>query len=162
MDTDYTDDSGLAAQLRRLDASAGAAQPGFDYDAMVDRHAARQMRGRQRLRVARATAGALVIALVGASIWRLDQRVTVQPPRAAASALVAASGGDAQPRIVRADTYFAVAALEDHIASVDDALNVARLVAPRGAEVARLERTRADLLDSYARVRYAEMVSANF
>ena len=66
-----------------------------------------------------------------------------------------------QPRIVRADTYLAVAALEDHIASVDDALNYARL---RGgtAEVARLERTRAELIDSYTQVRYAEMVSANF
>ena len=30
------------------------------------------------------------------------------------------------------------------------------------SEVARLERTRADLLDSYAQVRYAELVSANF
>ena len=66
-----------------------------------------------------------------------------------------------QPRIVRADTYLAVAALEDHIATLDDALNVARL---RGgtAEVARLERTRAELFDSYTQVRYAEMVSANF
>jgi hypothetical protein len=66
-----------------------------------------------------------------------------------------------QPRIVRADTYLAVAALEDHIASFDDALTEARL---RGgeAEVARLERTRDELLDSYAQVRYAELVSANF
>ena len=30
------------------------------------------------------------------------------------------------------------------------------------AEVARLERTRAELLDSYTQVRYAELVSANF
>ena len=66
-----------------------------------------------------------------------------------------------QPRIVRADTYLAVAALEDHIATLDDALNVARL---RGgsAEVARLERTRAELFDSYTQVRYAQLVSANF
>jgi hypothetical protein len=103
-----------------------------------------------------------VIALIGASIWRLDQRDVVQPPEVAAAGPAAAVRGDGQPRIVRADTYLAVAALEDHIASVDDALNVARMVAPRGAEVARLERTRADLLDSYARVRYAEMVAANF
>jgi hypothetical protein len=62
---------------------------------------------------------------------------------------------------VRADTYLGVAALEDHIANFDDALTDARL---RGgtAEVARLERTRNELLDSYAQVRYAEMVSANF
>jgi hypothetical protein len=66
-----------------------------------------------------------------------------------------------QPRIVRADTYLAVAALEDHIASLDDALSLARL-RNGSAEVARLERTRAELLDSYAQVRYAERVSANF
>ena len=62
---------------------------------------------------------------------------------------------------MRADTYLAVAALEDHIASVDDALNYARL---RGGtdDVARLERTRAELMNSYTQVRYAEMVSANF
>jgi len=54
-----------------------------------------------------------------------------------------------------------VAALEDHIASVDDLLNDARL---RGGtdDVARLERTRAELIASYQQVRYAEMVSANF
>ena len=56
---------------------------------------------------------------------------------------------------------FAVAALEDHIASIDDALNDARL-SGGAADVARLERTRAELVDSYAQVRYAEMVSANF
>ena len=62
---------------------------------------------------------------------------------------------------MRADTYLAVAALEDHIANVDDALNYARL---RGgaADVARLERTRTELINSYTQVRYAEMVSANF
>jgi hypothetical protein len=66
-----------------------------------------------------------------------------------------------QPRIVRANTYLAVAALEDHIASLDDALSVAR-ARSRPAEVARLERTRAVMIDSYTRVRYAEMLSANF
>ena len=78
------------------------------------------------------------------------------------SAGVAVAGSPPQPRIVRADSYMAVAALEDHIASVDDALSVARAYSPSGAEVARLERTRAELLDSYTQVRYAEMVSANF
>ena len=63
---------------------------------------------------------------------------------------------------MRADTYLAIAALEDHIASIDEALNLARAYSPRGAEVERLERTRAELLDSYAQVRYAQLVSANF
>ena len=55
----------------------------------------------------------------------------------------------------------AVAALEDHIASIDDALNDARL-SGGAADVARLERARALLVDSYTSVRYAEMVNANF
>jgi hypothetical protein len=67
-----------------------------------------------------------------------------------------------EPRIVRADTYLALAALEERIASVDDALSVARVYSPRGAEVARLERTRAELFDSYSRVRYAELVANNY
>ena len=101
-----------------------------------------------------------MVALVGASVWRLEQRGPSEPV-ADESAPTPSRARAPQPRIVRADTYLAVAALEDHIASFDDALNVARLRAG-GAEVARLERTRAELLDSYAQVRYAEMVSANF
>jgi hypothetical protein len=159
MDTDVANGE-LTARLKRLDASASTAHPGFDYQGLIGRHAASQARARRRLAYARGTAGALVIALVGASVWRFDQ-----PPAPQQSANLATPVVDeqmSQPRIVRADTYLAVAALEDHLASLDDALNVARQLAPRGAEVARLERTRAELLDSYAQVRYAELVSANF
>jgi hypothetical protein len=124
---------------------------------MIERDARQKARARRRLHAVRATAGALAVALVGASIWRFEQS---PPPPAVAVAQVEARA--LQPRIVRADTYFAVAALEDHIASVDDALSVARAYSPRGAEVARLERTRDELLDSYSQVRYAQMVSANF
>ena len=157
MDIDATDNE-LVARLKRLDASA-APGVGFDYDALLDRHAAKQSRARRRLVYARGTASALIVALVAASVWRfeqpLDGEIVVSPPAAEDNSQAP------QPRIVRADTYLAVAALEDHIASLDDALNVARL---RGgsAEVARLERTRAELLDSYTQVRYAELVSANF
>lgn len=157
MDTD--DDAEIVTRLRRLDAAADTTAP-FAYDGMMSRQAARESGQRRRRNVARGTAGALVIALVGASLWRIDHPevgapVAIAPTETKVSA-------DSQPRIVRADTYFAVAALEDHIASVDDALNVARAYAPHGAEVARLELARNELLDSYARVRYAEMVSANF
>lgn len=98
--------------------------------------------------------------MVGVGVWRFEQEqggetVIVSAPEPASDSRAP------QPRIVRADTYFAVAALEDHIASIDDALNDARL--RRGTEdVARLESTRALLVDSYAQVRYAEMVNANF
>jgi hypothetical protein len=159
MDTENTGDGELIARLRRLDC-VSQPPPGFGYAALLDRHAATTARARRRLVAARGTASVLVIALVGASVWRF---VAPEIPQQQ-TASVAASPPDvpaSQPRIVRADTYLAVAALEDHIASLDDALNVARQ-REGPAEVARLERTRAELLDSYAQVRYAELVSANF
>jgi len=157
MDTEATDND-LAARLKRLEASATPAVS-FGYDALIDRHAAKQVRAGRRLKVARGTASVLIVALVAASVWRFDQplngEAVVNEPIAEESSQAS------QPRIVRADSYLAVAALEDHIATLDDALNVARL---RGgsAEVARLERTRAELFDSYTQVRYAQLVSANF
>ena len=157
MDTEATDNE-LVARLKRLDASATPAVI-FGYDALIDRHAAKQVRAGRRLKVARGTASVLIVALVAASVWRFDQpldgEVVVIEPESEDIAQAS------QPRIVRADTYLPVAALEDHIATLDDALNAARL---RGgsAEVARLERTRAELFDSYTQVRYAELVSANF
>jgi len=152
-------DTELVARLRRLEAGTAASMPGFDYQGLLERRATRDARARRRLVVARGAALGLVLALIGASAWRLGvdgsrQVVKDDPVPAPVHAL--------EPRIVRADTYLAVAALEDHIASLDDAINAARVYAPRGEEVARLERTRAELLDSYAQVRYAELVSANF
>jgi hypothetical protein len=158
MNADDTYDVNLAASLKRLEACASSDAPAFSYDTMIERRAQQTVRARRRLHAARATAGALVVALVGASIWRFEQ----SPPPVVEVASTSAESRATQPRIVRADTYFAVAALEEHIASVDDALSVARAYSPRGAEVARLERTRDELLDSYSQVRYAQMVSANF
>jgi hypothetical protein len=152
-------DGDLVARLKRLDAAA-APEVGFDYAGMIDRHANRQRRERRRLAIARGTATALIVSMLGLSLWRFEQR----PGGMAQTEVEASPVADAQssqPRIVRADTYLAVAALEDHIASIDEALNDARL-GGGAAEVARLERTRAMLMDSYASVRYAEMVSANF
>jgi hypothetical protein len=158
MDTEDSRDQELVAGLKRLDASATGVAPGFDYDRMLERHAAGVVSARRRLAVARGTAVTLLLALVAASFWRVGERVPV--PRVARE-LPDESSAPIQPRIVRADTYLAVAALEDHIASLDDALNYARA---RGgsAEITRLERTRAELVTSYSQLRYAEMVSANF
>ena len=159
METTDIRDGELIGRLRRLDADAAPLTPGFDYQGLLERHAAGKVRARRRHVVARGTASALVLAMVAVSVWRLnpheDARTAARPEPAIESAAL-------QPRMVRADTYLALVALEDHIATIDDALSDARLITPRGAEVARLERTRADLLDSYAQVRYAEMVSANF
>src|SRR5215470_5031723 len=111
MDTEDTRDSDLVAQLKRLDAGAAPATPGFDYDHMLQRHAAGTARRRRRLAFARGTASLLVVALVSVSAWRFQEGnvppgpepVTEPAPRAVQT----------QPRIVRADTYLPVAALED-------------------------------------------------
>jgi hypothetical protein len=153
------EDSELVGKLRRLEAVARQSAPGFDYQGLVDRHVAGQARARRRRVLARGAAITLVLAMAGLSAWRLNPGDEHQH---VALAETGAETAAPQPRLVRADTYLALAALEDHIATIDDALSDARVVAPRGAEVARLERTRADLLDSYAQVRYAELVSANF
>jgi hypothetical protein len=159
MDNPDIGDGELIGKLKRLDAAVAPPAPGFDYQGLLERHAAGKARARRRLAMARGTASALVLAMVAVSVWRLDPRegvMTDAPPASTREDSVP------QQRLVRADTYLALAALEDHIASIDDALNDARLMAPRGAEVARLERTRAELMDSYAQVRYADMVSAAF
>jgi hypothetical protein len=163
MDTEVND-TDLVARLRRLDAGSALAAPGYDYQGMLERRAVRESRARRRLVLARGAALTLLVALLGASFWRLGDhgaaRQLAHEDPAPAPAPV--HEHELEPRIVRADTYLAVAALEDHIASLDDAINVARAYSPRGEEIARLERTRAELLDSYAQVRYAELVSANF
>ena len=158
MDID-ANDAELIARLKRLDVSADSEGPAFGYDTLVERHGAKRARMRRRNAVARGAASALVVAVVAASLWRLELSAPTEP--AVNEPPPVAAGARPQSRIVRADTYLAVAALEDHIAKFDDALTDARL---RGgeAEVARLERTRDELLDSYAQVRYAQLVSANF
>jgi hypothetical protein len=159
MDTDVAD-SDLVARLKRLDGSDAPAGVNFGYDALIERHAARQARSRRKLKLARGTAGVLVVALVAASIWRFDQ--PIDSPRAAVNVPEVEDPATAtQPRIVRADTYLAVAVLEDHIATLDEALNVARQDGGT-AEIARLEKARSEMFDSYNQVRYAQLVSANF
>jgi hypothetical protein len=153
-------DNDIATRLKRLDAGTAAVAPGFDYDTLLDRHARAQSRSRRRLAWARGSAAALVLVLVGATAWRLEQGNDLSEVEVAVAA-TPSRDTTAEPRIVRADSWLAVAALEDHIATLDDALNYARLEGG-SAEVARLERTRAELFASYSQLRYAERVSANF
>lgn len=158
MNTSDLREGELIGRLRRLDASAREPRPPFDYQGLLGRHEAGKARARRRVAVARGMAGALVLAVVAVSAWRLD------PPEArmaVAAPEIADEAQAPQQRLVRADDYLALAALEDHIANIDDAITVARLSEP-GADVERLERTRAELFDSYSQVRYAQMVAANY
>ncbi|HEU4778811.1 MAG TPA: hypothetical protein VFS58_02920 [Steroidobacteraceae bacterium] len=159
MDTEVMN-AELVGKLKRLDVSAAHTDLSFGYEGLLDRHAARQRRARRRQSLARGTASMLFVAMVGVGVWRFEHEQGTQV-EVVRTPEIASDARSPQPRIVRADTYFAVAALEDHIASIDDALTDARL--GRGTtDVARLESTRALLVDSYTRVRYAEMVNANF
>jgi hypothetical protein len=65
-----------------------------------------------------------------------------------------------EPAIVRVDTRFAVADLEDRIAWLDDALTTAQLDSEQAVHVNALRRKRAQLIDSLAQVRYAETLAA--
>jgi hypothetical protein len=155
-------DSELASRLKRLEAASAGLTPGFDYEGMLERHASRKARSARRARFARGGAAALVLAVIGVCAWRLDRSDAIDAPAVTLAEDGMRESAPPEQRLVRADTWLALAAIEDHIASIDDALSDARMIAPRGVEVARLERTRAELVDSYVRVRYADMVAANF
>jgi hypothetical protein len=62
--------------------------------------------------------------------------------------------------IVRVSTRLAVQDLEDRIASVDDQLTIEQIEDGRAAQLHALQRERARMIDSLARVRYAEMLAA--
>lgn len=161
------EDSELVSRLKRLGAGGVDPEPGFDYEGMLRRHTRRQSRARRRAAFARGAAGMIAIVMIGVSTWHFGRTVGDAPVVAATPARHSQPDApriDAIPeqRLVRADTWLALAALEEHIASIDDALSDARVHSPHGVEVARLERTRAELLDSYAHVRYADMVAVNF
>ncbi len=157
MDTADMREGELIGRLRRLDASARDPEPGFDYPGLLSRHEAGKVRARRRVALARGMASALVLAVVAVSAWRLDLR----EPGIAMALTETVDEAPPQQRLVRADDYLALAAIEDHIANLDDAITVARL-SSAGADVERLERTRAELFDSYSQVRYAQMVAANY
>ncbi len=69
-----------------------------------------------------------------------------------------ASEPDAGP-VVRVSTHLAVTHLEDSIASMDDLLNLERLQHARASRLRALQLQRAQLVDSLAQVRYAEILS---
>lgn len=61
--------------------------------------------------------------------------------------------------VVRVSTHLAVAHLEDRLASVDDLLNDERLQHARASRLRTLQLQRAQLVDSLAQVRYAEILA---
>lgn len=66
-----------------------------------------------------------------------------------------------EPVVVRVGTYAAVAALEDRIAFIDDSMNDSRLAGDPEVDPASLARERSRLIDTLARVRYAQAVAGS-
>ena len=73
MDIDVNDGD-LVARLKRLDAAA-APNVGYDYGTLIDRHADRQRRSRRRQAIARGTATALVVSMLGISLFESDRQL---------------------------------------------------------------------------------------
>jgi hypothetical protein len=175
------DPKDIASRLRELPTDR---RPPFDYEEFQ-----RRMREQPRpVRAVRwqhaAAAGGIVTVLAIFAVWsrfgQVDEEhavpavsavesanplpmVTVVDPMSAARARAAErwlSRLPAEPAIVRVETRFAVANLEDRIAWVDDALTDERMEGVNLAHVAALQQERVRLINSLAQVRYAETLAA--
>jgi hypothetical protein len=171
----------IAHRLRDLPTDL---RPPFDYEEFQ-----RRVRERSRPQHAvkwqhAAAAGGIVTILAVFAVWSRVGQVddgfaaraapavenatslpmfTVVDPMSAARARVAErwlSNLPAEPAIVRVETRFAVANLEDRIAWVDDALTDERLEGVNPAHLAALQQERVRLINSLAQVRYAETLAA--
>ncbi len=151
-----------------------------------ERRAAR--RRQQVVRQRRWTSGLAcgAIVLVAAAVWTARLPLVSSPLRGAqpvavgsAAASVSRSSGadlaagpaaaqaqamleaiDVEPAVVRVGTGMALASLEDHIAYVDDMLSDAQFEGDSLSTIHHLRSQRLQLVDSLARVRYAQQVVA--
>ena len=162
MDTDRqpTTRTGRAAEAARCERRRGGA------GLRLRRHCSTGMRAdsaraRRRLALARGTASALVVALVGASVWRFEQR-GVDPPEAVVMRAPVAQTRRRRSRASCAPTPISPSPRSRTTSPASMTRSTYARLRGGTADVARLERTRAELIDSYTQVRYAEMVSANF
>jgi hypothetical protein len=171
----------IAQRLRELPTDL---RPPFDYEEF-QRRVREQSRPHRAVKWQHAAAaGGIVTVLAVFAVWsrfgQLDEefvvpavsaveranplpRFTVVDPMSAARARAAErwlSNLPAEPAIVRVDTRFAVAKLEDRIAWVDDALTDERLEGVNPAHLAALQQERVRLINSLAQVRYAETLAA--
>jgi TolA-binding protein len=158
--------------LKRLRELPDAEAPPYGYGEFSRRYTRR--RGRQARAPLRLMAVALAVVVAG---WVMKHgllpamtevaAVDPPPPAFAQGAPMAVSGNaerwlNAQPRsaIVRVPTQMAVTELEDQIASMDDQLNAMRLAQPHAQQLAVLQQDRAQLVESLAQVRYAQILVA--
>lgn len=135
-------------------------------------HAREASRRRERRAGAVALAG-VVLSLIAGSLFvggRMPAPAPGDAGRRPALATVPVEAMSAErwlasappePVVVHVGTYAAVAALEDRIAFIDDSLNDSRLAGDPQVDPASLARERTRLIDSLARVRYAQAVAGS-
>jgi len=157
----------MQPDLKRLRELPDAEAPPYGYGEFSRRYARR--RSRQAPAPLRLMAVALAVVVAG---WVMKHGLApvmtdVAAVGPAQGAPMAVSGNaerwlNAQPRsaIVRVPTQMAVTELEDQIAAMDDQLNAMRLAQPPAQQLAVLQQDRAQLVESLAQVRYAQILVA--
>jgi hypothetical protein len=179
---DRQDESRLAPLLRRLRELPAEERPPYDWVEFNERATRSRSAAAARVdwRHATVAAGA-ALAIIAVAMWtRL-----IEPDSAAriahtdAAAVSDLSDPSAKPHwlrpdvaagwleslppepaIVRVDTHLGVTDLEDSIAWVDELITIERTGDAEPGRVMALQRERSRLVDSLARVRYAETLAA--
>lgn len=151
--------------LKRLRELPDAGAPPYGYGEFSRRYSRR--RARQAQAAVRLMAFALAVVVAGWVFRRglapVMTQVTATNPAPQPLPSNAERWLNAQPpsAIVRMPTQMAVTELEDQIAAMDDQINAARLAQPVHAQQAAvLQRDRAQLVESLAQVRYAQILVA--
>ncbi len=153
--------------LQRLRNLPEAAAPPYGYVEFAHRYSRRRARRAQAPLRLMAVALAVVVAGWVMKHGLVPMMADVAPVRHAPPAqpmLVANAERwlNEQPRaaIVQVRTQMAVTELEDQIAAMDDQLNAVRLSQPQAQQLVALEQDRAQLVESLAQVRYAQILVA--
>jgi hypothetical protein len=164
--------------LKHLRELPDAQAPPYGYGEFSRRRARRSARQAQAPLRLVAVALAMVLAgwvvRHGAVPGMTDVASPNRPPQAQSPRSPAAAQGgpllagnaerwlSAQPRraLVRVPAQMAVTELEDQIAAMDDQINAVRLAQPHAQQVAVLQHDRAQLVESLAQVRYAQILVA--
>jgi hypothetical protein len=152
--------------VKRLRELPDAEVPPYGYGEFSRRYSRRRARQAQApLRLLAAAVAVVVAGWVfkhGLAPAMTEMAATTPAPQRPLPMASAERWLNAQPRsaIVRVPTQMAVTELEDQIAAMDDQINALRLAQPHAQQGAVLQQGRAQLVESLAQVRYAQLLVA--
>lgn len=153
----------------RLNSLAAADLPAaapYDYDEFERRSSQRRRRAQRREHAHAALAATIVLAVLTGLLLRVSTLTRPMPPAAPMQPERLRDPRTAElerwlhqttrePAVVRVESWLAVAAIEDRIASIDDLANADRILGS-GTREAALDAERARLVQTLAQLRYAE------